>query len=80
MSAPNDPARDRQLVALARTLEILRGRRRRLLREVAKLDGEIRTTRKLLDSFIAPELPGATERGELPGDGHDPNSTHSRGN
>jgi hypothetical protein len=67
VSSP-DPLRDRQLVALARAIEVLRGRRRRVLKELAELDSQIRTHRKLLDGLLQPELPSGRQIGELPGD------------
>lgn len=44
-----------QLVVLARTLERLLGRRRRLNKKVADLDEQIRQTRKFLNDLTLPD-------------------------
>jgi len=72
MSAPHDVTRDRQLVELARGLERLMAKRRKLLGALRALDDDIRTSRTLLNTMTAPELPSMADRGELPNDGQVP--------
>jgi len=68
MSAPPDLRRDRQLVELARGLERLMARRRKILAQLRAIDDDIRTNRKLLNSMTQPELLATVDLGELPGD------------
>jgi hypothetical protein len=68
MSTPTEPTRDRQLVALAKAIEVLGARRRRILRDLRELDDERRKLRKLLDDMLQPSLPQAVDRGALPND------------
>jgi predicted nucleic acid-binding Zn-ribbon protein len=68
MSVPTEPTRDRQLVALARSIEVLGARRRRLLRDLRELDEERKRLRKLLDDMLQPELLSMPDRGPLPND------------
>ena len=53
MTAPTDPQRDAQLVKLARHLERVMGRRRKLLAQLEVLDADIRTTRNLIRSMTS---------------------------
>jgi len=52
-----------ELVRLARSLERLMARRRKVLVKVAELDHEIRTTRRMLNELTKPFT---VESGELP--------------
>jgi hypothetical protein len=62
-----DPLTTRELVRLARRLERLLVKRRRLLREIGKLELEVRAVRKLLSDLSRPldPMPSA-DVGTLP--------------
>ena len=68
MSVPHELTRDRQLVALAKSIEVLGARRRRILRDLRELDEERKRLRKLLDDMLQPSLPSVPDRGSLPND------------
>ena len=68
MSVPHEPTRDRQLVALAKSIEVLGARRRRILRDLRELDVERKRLRKLLDDMLQPSFPVVGDRDPLPND------------
>jgi len=68
MSLPNEPTRDRELASLARALDALGPRRRRLVLELAAIEEERRRLTRLLQQLMQPDLPVVPDHGLLPGD------------
>lgn len=64
---PADPSRDRQLVSLARELERLLARRRKLRAQVVGVSDAIDRARDLIRSMTVAEPRLPFEAGELPG-------------